>query len=68
MATKRACPNCGSTNKGRSVYRCKNCGFVGCLSAGVFSSSGCWKGSECPRCDKRDTHHKIAIIGEVDSN
>jgi hypothetical protein len=47
------CPNCGKDDDGRCIYKCVNCGWLGCSKY----SEGCWhhaKGSCCPNCGGTD--------------
>lgn len=69
MATVRKCPNCESDDKDRTIYECKaGCGFRGCHKSGWIGSSGCWKGTECPRCQSREGSRAVASITGIDSN
>lgn len=68
MATRTKCPNCKSGSKGRSLYRCADCRFIGCIKTGVFSTEGCWKKNECPRCGSEKKAEHFGYIGDYDGN
>lgn len=68
MATVKKCRNCGSEDKSRIIYECKNCKFRGCVHVGWVSDSGCWTKKECPSCQSTQGSNKVANITGVDSN
>lgn len=64
MANYSHCPNCCNSEKGTSIHKCTNCGFIGCFKGGglMSSPSGCYSSSRCPRCDKQNTSKQIDKI------
>ena len=66
--TKRCCPNCHEHIPDATVYRCRDCGFLGCLKVGFFGNQGCWQRRDCPRCESRRGAESFARIADHDSN
>lgn len=49
MAKYLMCPDCGNTQLGTEIVRCKECKFIFCRACEVRRSSQ----AECPNCGKK---------------
>ena len=65
--TFSACPRCGSTHKGSTIYQCRKCAALYCLEVGWFSSSGCGHHGYCPECREKTTgpNGNNRVIGTI---
>ena len=64
MANYSYCPNCSNSEKGTSIHQCTNCNYIGCFKGGglLSSSSGCYSGSRCPKCDKLNSSKQLGRL------
>lgn len=62
MAKYNSCPTCGNQEKNTKVLQCRKCGFVGCWKSGILSSTGCYQGSYCPKCQQKEDGKLLGYI------
>lgn len=55
-----ACPNCLNNTANQPIWKCKECGFIGCAGGG-FYTKGCWTGN-CPKCNA-NSYTCIGYVG-----
>ena len=64
-----ACPNCGSKDEDRNIYRCTKCGFEGCCDS-TNTREGCWPaGQRCPNCGAEVSSYSYNYekVGHIES-
>jgi hypothetical protein len=58
------CPGCKRIRVSYRVYRCPNCGHIGCSNNAELFWNGCWTAMDCPKCKVGPVKRPYAKIVE----
>ncbi len=72
MARYKSCPTCGNSESGTEIWKCKECGHIGCYKQVFLFSDGCMSDSfsECPRCGNTGGVFSVwhSVLGRIEDD